>query len=251
MEEIEKRTRPAPGWLDPAARVGHSAKGVVYASVGALALWRSLGGAANATGSREAIRAIAGAPLGRALVAVLVVGLAAYVLWRLSQAILGPDGVGWGRRALYLLSAAIYTALAVFAVQLLLGSGGERDANGASRLAEFMARPRGPWIVGGIGAGLLVRGAFRLSRPYSQDFRDRIGSLELPTASRRWVTSVNRVALTARGIVLLVIGGSLVHAATAQVAVAGRPWMTGLVGACLLILAVLEWTRACYPLPEA
>lgn len=250
MKEIEKRTRSAPEWLDPAARVGHSAKGVVYASVGALALWRSLGGAANATGGREAIRAIAGAPLGKALVAVLVVGLAAYVLWRLSQAVLGPDGAGWGRRALYLLSAAIYTALAVFAIQLLLGGGGTRDAGGPSRLTAILTRPRGPMIVGGVGAGLLVRGAFRLFHPYGQEFRDRIGSLELSSASRRWVESVSRVALTARGIVLLAIGGSLVHAATARGPVASWPWMTGLLGACLFALAVLEWTRACYPLPD-
>lgn len=248
--EVEKRGRSAL-WDDPAARVGHSAKGAIYASVGMLTLWRSIDGTPSATGPREAIRAIAGAPLGKALVAVLVVGLSAYVLWRLSQAILGTQGAGWGKRTLYFLSAAIYAALAVFAVRLLFEGGGDGAASGSSRLAEILARPRGPWIVGGVGAGLLVRGAFRLSRPYSQDFRDRIGSLELPSATRRWVSSVSRLAGIARGIALLAIGGSLVHAATAQGSVTSRPWMTGLLGICLFVLAALEWTRARYPLLEA
>lgn len=73
-------------------------------------------------------------------------------------------------------------------------------------------------------------------------------SLELPSASRRWVESVSGAALTARGIALLAIGGSLVHAAAAQDPAAGRPWLTALLGACLFVLAALEWTRARYRL---
>jgi hypothetical protein len=252
MDTVANARRSTPGWVDPAARIGHAAKGTVYASVGALALWRAFGGgAAGETGGRDALRAIAGAPLGKGLVAILAVGLAAYVVFRLSQAVLGAEGAGRGRRVLYLLSAAVYAALTIFAVRLLLGGGVDGDAGGASRLAEILARPRGPWIVGGVGAGLLVRGALRMSRPYGPGFQDRIGSLQLSAASRRWVTSVSRAGMTARAIVLLSIGGSLVYAAAARGPLTGRPWLTGLVGTCLCALAVLEWTRVRYPLPDA
>lgn len=250
MKESATVGRPAPAWIDPAARVGHAAKGIVYAAAGGLALWR-VAGAGHAVGGREAIRALAGTPIGRALIAVLAVGLAAYVLWRLSQVTLPPEGVGWRRRGLYLLSAALHAALAVFAVQLLAGGGGGGDPEGPSRLAGILARPRGPWIVGGVGAGLLVRGALRLARPHGEEFRSRIEALELPAATRRWVSRVSRVALTARGIVLLTIGGSLVQAAAAGEPVTGAPTRTALLGACLFALALLEWTRARYPLPDA
>jgi hypothetical protein len=249
MQGQESRTRTMPAWVDPAARMGHAAKGTVYAAVGALALW-GIGGAGESGGGRAAIRAIAGAPIGKALIALLAVGLAAYVLWRLSQAMLPPEDVGWGRRGLYLLSAAIHAALAVFAVQLLVGSGVAADPEGPSRLARILTRPRGPWIVGAVGAGLLVRGILRLARPYSHDFRSRIESLDLPAASRRWVASVSRIAVTARGLVLLTIGGSLLQAAAAGAPVAA-PSRTALLGACLFALALLEWTRARYPLPDA
>jgi hypothetical protein len=252
MDTIASAKMSMPGWLDPAARIGHAAKGTVYASVGALALWRAFGGgAAGESGGRDALRAIVGAPLGKGLVAILAVGLAAYVVFRLSQAVLGPEGAGRGRRVLYLLSAVVYAALAIFAVRLLLGGGVEGDGGGASRLAEILARSRGPWIVGGVGAGLLVRGALRMSRPHRPGFQERIGSLQLSAASRRWVTSVSWAGMTARAIVLLSIGGSLVYAAAARGPLTTRPWLTGLVGTCMCALAVLEWTRVRYPLPDA
>lgn len=249
MNGHQSGSRSRPAWIDPAARMGHAAKGTVYAAVGALALW-GVGGAGESGGGRAAIRAIASAPIGKALIALLAVGLVAYVLWRLSQAVLPAEDVGWGRRALYLLSAAIHAALAVFAVQLLVGGGIAADPEGPSRLARVLMRPRGPWIVGAAGAGLLVRGILRLARPYSHDFRSRIESLDLPAASRRWVAGVSRIAVTARGLVLLTIGASLVQAAAAGEPVAA-PSRTALLGACLFALALLEWTRARYPLPDA
>ena len=250
MKERESRDRAMPAWIGPAARLGHAAKGIVYAAVGALALLGA-GETGESGGGRAAIRAIAGATTGRALIALLAAGLAAYVLWRLSQVVLPPEDARWGRRGLYLLSAAIHAALALFAVQLLVASGGPGEPAAPSRLAGLLARPRGPWIVGGVGAGLLVRGVLRLIRPYGNDFRIRMESLEIPAASRRWVANVSRVAMTARGIALLTIGGSLLQAAAAGVPVAGASPRTALLGACLFALALLEWTRARWPLPES
>jgi hypothetical protein len=250
MKERESGARTVPAWVGPAARIGHAAKGTVYAAAGALALW-GIGDAGQSGGGRAAIGAIADAPIGRGLIAVLALGLVAYVLWRLSQVVLPPEDAGLGRRGLYLLSAAVHAALAFFALQLLVGSGDSVDPEGPTRLAGILARPRGPWIVGGVGAGLLVRGVLRLTRPYGHDFRSRIDSLELPAPSRRWLAKISRLAMTARGIVFLMIGGSLVQAAAAGVPVAGAPSRTALLGGCLFALALLEWTRARYPLPDA
>ena len=249
MSETERSPRSATGWLEPAARVGHTAKGTVYATAGALALWRSFDGGASASGNREAIRAIASAPPGKALVAVLAAGLAAYVLWRLAQAILGDDGAGWGRRALHLSSAAIYAALTVFAVRLLFGGAASTVGTG-SRLAEAMARPRGPWVIGAIGAGFVVLGLLRLARPRGHKLEERVRSLELSARTSRLATSVGRTAAIARGIALLLVGTSLVYAAAVRGAVPTLPWLTALFGACLLALAANEWTRARYSLPD-
>ena len=249
MSKTKRSPRSATGWLEPAARVGHTAKGTVYATAGALALWRALDGGASASGNREAIRAIAGAPPGKALVAVLAAGLAAYVLWRLAQAILGGDGLGWGRRALHFSSAAIYAALTVFAVRLLFG-GAASEVGTGSRLAEAMARPRGPWIIGTIGASLAVLSVLRLARPRGEKLEERVRSLDLSAATSRLVTSVGRTAAIARGVALFLVGASLVYAAVVRGAVPTRPWLTALFGACLLALAANEWTRARYSLPD-
>jgi hypothetical protein len=234
-----------PAWLESAGRVGHTAKGIVFASAGTLALWRSLDASASGSGSREAIRAIAGAPPGRALVAVLAVGLAAYVVWRLTQAVLGSDGAGRGRRALYLLSAAIYASLTVFAVRLLAG-GAAVGTGAGSRMAEIMARPRGPWFVGAVGAGLVVLGVRVLTRSRAQDPK----TLDLAAAVPRWVTSVGRAGVRARGVALLLVGGGLLQAAALRGPVPSTPWLTALFGVCLLVFAAHEWTRARYALPD-
>jgi hypothetical protein len=245
---IASHDADGPAWLESVARIGHAAKGTVFASAGTLALWRSLEGGAGAGSGREAIRAIASTAPGTALVAILAAGLGAYVLWRLVQAILGTGGAGWGRRALYLLSAAIYAALTVFAIRLLLESGGEVGSRPGARMVEVMARPRGPILVGAIGAGLVLRAVLRLGRPREPSLDAR--SLELPAATSVLVSSVVRAADAARGIVPLLIGGGLVHAAAIRGPVPARPWMTALLGACLLALAAHEWLRVRYALPD-
>src|SRR5687768_13216873 len=120
MRDVERGTRPA-AWLGAAMRAGHAAKGTIYAATAALGLWRAASGVGEVGGAREAVRAIAEAPLGKAAIAILAVGLTAFALSRLTLAFLDPESAGWRKRALYLLEAAFNTALVVFLVHLLLG----------------------------------------------------------------------------------------------------------------------------------
>ena len=248
MREAEPGTRPA-GWLGAATRAGHAAKGTIYAATAALGLWRAVSGAGEAGGAREAVRAIAEAPLGKAAIAILAVGLAAFAISRLTLALFDPEGAGRRRRALHLLAAAFNAALVVFLVHLLLG-GETAPAEGPTRLARALARPRGRWIVAAFGAGLLVRGIQRLVRPPRDDITGRIASLDLPSAAASWMTHVGSAARLARGTILLAIGGGLAYAAAVGAPSAGPPWIGGVLGCCLLALAANEWTRARYPLPE-
>ena len=248
MREAERGTRPA-GWLGAATRAGHGAKGTIYAATAALALWRAVSGAGEAGGARQAVRAIAQAPFGQAAIAILAVGLAAFALSRLTLALLDPESAGWRRRAVHLLGAAFNAALVVFLVHLLLG-GETAAAEGPTRLARALARPRGRWIVAAFGAGLLVRGIQRFVRPPRDDLPGRIASLDLSSATASWMTSVGSAARLARGTLLLAVGGGLAYAAAVRAPTTGPPWISGVLGACLLVLAANEWTRARYPLPE-
>lgn len=248
MIEAERGVRPA-GWLGAATRAGHAAKGTVYAVTAALGLWRVMSGAGEGTGgARQELRAIAEAPIGRAAIAVLAVGLAAFAVSRLTLALLDPERAGWRRRALHLVAAAFNTALVVFLVHLLL-AGDTVPAEGPTRLARALQRPRGRWIVAALGAGLLGRGVQRLARPTRDSAQ--VASLDLPSAASAWVTQVGSAARLARGTILLTIGGGLAYAAAVRAPAAGGPWISAVLGGCLLLLAANEWTRARYPLADA
>lgn len=248
MREAERGSRPA-GWLGAATQSGHAAKGTIYAATAALGLWRAATGAGEAGGAREAVRAIAEAPFGKAAIAILAVGLAAFALSRLTLALLDPESAGWRRRALHLVGAGFNAALVVFLVHLMLG-GEAAAAEGPTRLARTLARPRGRWIVAAFGAGFLVRGAQRLIRPPRDDLSGRIESLGLSSAASSWMASVGSAARVARGTILLAVGGGLVYAAAVRAPTAGPRWISGVLGCCLLALVANEWTRARYPLPE-
>lgn len=256
--------RDLPGWLEPVARAGYAAKGTVYALVGGLALWESLTHGGRTTGGHGALRELAQAPLGRLLVGVLAAGLVGFLAWRLVQSLADPEGmserdgwVGWAKRFFYLFSALIYGGLALFAVQLLVGSG-DSGGGGGGRISEFMSMPGGRWLVAAAGIGVVVRGVYQFVKVFTDGFRERIREAEIPREARRWVLGVSRFGLSARGLVFVVVGTAIVWAMVTRDpeealtvdglldSLRGEPWLLGAIGAGLLAYAVYEWTRARY-----
>src|SRR4051812_39214700 len=76
------------------ARAGCAARGTVYAVIGVLALRLALGDGGAAVGPRDALREVADAPFGRAALAVISVGLAAFAAWRLIDGARDVEGNG-------------------------------------------------------------------------------------------------------------------------------------------------------------
>lgn len=252
--------------VEAAARAGYVAKGAIYALIGVLAIQAALGAGGEASGTREAIRTFASGPLGRVVLVLLVVGLAGYVLWRFVQGLFDPvDGSGdrdqgWARlglRAFYLASAVLYGLLALYGVQLLLGSGGSADGDGgwAARMMEYRW---GRWLVAIVGLGVVGRGLFQFVKAYTASFRDRIRSYELQPGRERVAVAVSRVGLSARGVIFGIVGVYLVFAglgrdpsdarglAGALATLRDQPWLLGAIGAGLLCYAVYQWTKARY-----
>nr|MBA3348293.1 DUF1206 domain-containing protein [Actinomycetota bacterium] len=81
-------------WVERLGRAGLVAKGVLYAVIGILAIKVALGGRKESPDREGALNAIAQQPLGRGLLGVLALGLAAYALWRLAQGFLDRDNEG-------------------------------------------------------------------------------------------------------------------------------------------------------------
>jgi len=109
-EQIEHAARS----VEPLARLGLAARGVVYAVVGVLAVRIALEHYEEAD-RKGALEAVSRQPFGKFLLVVMAVGFAGYALWRLAQAALdtedeGADAKGVVKRASYLARALLYGA---------------------------------------------------------------------------------------------------------------------------------------------
>jgi hypothetical protein len=199
-------------WL---ARSGYAARGVVYLIVGAFAFLAGIG-SGETVGTKGAIQQLLGQPFGETLLWIMVVGLVAYVAWRLTQAITDPEGHGTDAKGLLIRagligSAVAYTLLALFTLGLLGSSIGESaGGGGGSGSSDFLTGLLGweysnylVYLVAlvplGVGIAHIVKGWKAKFEKYFYASEDVM----------RWVRPISRAGLIARGIAFLIVAGML------------------------------------------
>jgi hypothetical protein len=198
------------------ARLGYGARGAVYCLVGGLALLAASGWGGQAGGSRSALQTLLSQPFGIGWLLAIALGLFAFALWRVVEALTDADhrGAEWkalGVRAAHLISGGIYAGLALFALNLALGRsrGGGEDQAARDWTAWLLAQPFGQWLVGIIGIAIGATGLGFLWKSWRGDVT---AYLALPSDSRRWAVPVGRMGFAARGAVFVIVGGFLVLA---------------------------------------
>ena len=210
--------RDVARWVERLARLGYLVKGIVYVTVGGLALQAAIGIGGRTTGASGALHSIARAPFGRALLGTVAVGLIGYALWRLVQALLDVEHKGRSAKGLlkrfgYLVSGFAYGGLALEAWRLLLSSTSGSSAGTDLWTARVLAAPLGGWLV---GAGALVMFGLALNAgvvAVGRMYRDKL-RLERMSGSMERVADVTAIAgLLGRGSVFAMIGVFLLQAA--------------------------------------
>src|SRR4051812_38805089 len=84
-------TRSPRPWLQRGARLGYASSGVVYVTLGLIALQAARHGG-ETEDTRGAIGVLADKPGGVWLVTLVGIGLLAYAVWRLIEAATGAEG---------------------------------------------------------------------------------------------------------------------------------------------------------------
>lgn len=203
--------------IERLARLGYASIGIVYMIVGGFAVAAGLGRRGSAGSQGDAFQFILKQPFGRVLLFAIALGLSGYVVWRFTSAVMddehrGSDAKGVGIRIASFGRGLVYALLAIEAIRLAMhrgggGQGGEAQAQHWT--GRLLDAPFGKWLVAAIGLGVVVYGAYQLYAAWDSKLSKRIS---LANVDPR-VIQISRFGIGARGIVFLVIGGSLVIAA--------------------------------------
>jgi hypothetical protein len=191
---------------DVGARSGLVARGLLWLIVGILAANVALGGHEEAD-KHGALETLKQQPFGKVLLVAVALAFAAHASFRVLEGAVGRDS--WWKRAWQLARAGVYLFLAGSTVKLLVSGSGKEDA--AKPTARVMGWPAGRWIVGAVGAGIVIAGLAMAVRGIRQEFTDK---LDMPRGRMRDVVEKAGLAgLVGRGLVYALVGGFLVEAA--------------------------------------
>jgi hypothetical protein len=201
------------GWL---GRIGFAAQGTCFVIVAVLALELAFGGRGRLTDPRGAFAVLAEQSWTRVLLVLLVIGFAAYSLWRLAQSLFDRGGMGStpggvGRRLIQLGQAVLYALLAISAARVLFGFRGQGSPKHAA--AGMLGWPGGPELVGAIGVCMAIIAAVNVYWGLSARFKESLGVHELSARAERLLILIGTIGFVALGAVLALVAWFLLKAA--------------------------------------
>ena len=206
---VLRRVPPLHDLIEWAARIGYGARGFVYLSVGVLILLAAVDLIGDAVGTRGALEWLAQRPLGRLWALLIGLGLAAFVMWRVLQAVFDADheGTSWrglGTRMSQMFSGFSYAALSVAAFALVAGAPDDPAAEGVVRSREqaeaVLSLPLGDWLLVVGGLAIFGIGVSNIVKAWREDFTEYLACSE--TMCRR-VAPLARAGHVARGLAYL------------------------------------------------
>ncbi|MBA3653223.1 MAG: DUF1206 domain-containing protein [Actinobacteria bacterium] len=196
--------------VEAAARVGLAARGATYLLVGGLGLLVALHREAAPPNRQGALQLVAAQPLGRALVALLAVGFAAFALWRLAEAVRGDK---WGQRIGNVGRAALYVGFFVTALPFVLhGSKHRSKEHEVDVTARVLGWPGGRLIVIAAGLAVVAAGLWNGYRALAQRYRKKLKWREMGKDTERVVRTVATAGLVGRMAAFTLVGAFVVKA---------------------------------------
>lgn len=247
------------------ARFGYGARGFVYLSIGLLTLMAALDLVGSSVGTGGAVGALARQPFGRTWLILLGLGLWAFVLWRVLQAVFDADREGTRPKALMLragqaVSGLFYGLLAATVFELLDEIGADPSADDVAENQEkasmLLDLPFGDWLLIGVGLVIAAVGLGNILKGLGADFGE---DLACTLEQKRWFTRIARAGYVARGVAYLplalfvVLAGFRARADTvtsfgasldALEAQPGGSWMLGLTAVGLMAFGAFAFVEA-------
>ena len=268
---MAKSTLNAPSkgqWIEGAARIGLTAKGIVYALIGILSFMAAfeLGSGDDKGGKSQALKWIQEQSFGQVLLGLIAIGLLCYSIWRFVEAFMdtedkGNDAKGLAVRARYVFSGLVYGASAYYAAKLLFGEASEEGNDTRETIAQkLLEQPFGQWLAGVVALGVMAVGVYQIYYSLSDKHRKKINESKVDRRVKETLLKTGKVGYIARGIVWLLIGYLFLKAAIqSDSSEAGGSdsafsfleneygsWILGVVALGLLCYGIFMFVRARY-----
>lgn len=216
LEEAKKQATKAAytvaPWIEKIGRFGFVANGIVYASMGILAVrsaWRYRGSVTDPPG---ALNQLASKPQGEVLLFAIACGMFGYSIWRVIEAITDPENKGTGvsgivQRISFIVSAIAYGALGVAALKLAVGT--QRHVGSINEqdwTARILSRPYGEWLIALAGLIVLGVGVAHFYMSWTAKFCESLAYYRLSKGEKHWSIRIGRFGYAARAVVFSMIG---------------------------------------------
>ena len=207
-------------WERWIAHVGYLSEGLLYLLFGAFGLLATIDASRHPNGTRGILISLSHTVPGDMLLAVVALGLAAFVTWQMMIAIRDPEHRrDRNRRSRqitrvgHLLNGALHGVLVIEAMRILFGLGS--SAGGERAQKEWVVRafgmPLGRYIVGVVGIGISVYGLYQCYRAVTRKKDSRVDLTR--TRLRPILDTLGVFGLLSRGATFAVIGAQLTRAA--------------------------------------
>jgi hypothetical protein len=203
--------------LELLARAGFIGYGIVHLLFAWLALQIAIRNAAQEGDQTGAMRTIAEQPLGKVLLVLIAIGLAAMAIWQALEAAVGNTASTGGRRTLERLSYAgrtiVYAWLAWTEVKVVRDAASSSADQQQQKTQDLMSSTGGRWLVAlaglvvlGFGIGFVVYGVKKGFLKYLQTGR-------MSPRTRRLAERLGMAGYAAKGVAFAIVGLLLTVAA--------------------------------------
>jgi hypothetical protein len=211
-------TRDVAPWVERLARIGYASKAVLYITIGVLAARAGVGRGGRATDTRGAMRAVHDVTFGRIMLLVVGAGLLGYAVWRVTEAMVDPEGRGSTIKGLAIRAGSavrgfFHAGLALTAFRVARGAGSGSSNQTRHWTATAFRLPAGELLVWCAAIAVGGYGVYQLYRAYAAKLGRQLEIGRLPGSTARLIVGVSRFGIGARGVVFCVIGIFLARAA--------------------------------------
>ncbi|RAV98503.1 hypothetical protein DQQ10_23570 [Pseudochryseolinea flava] len=194
--------------------------GLVYIAIGVIALLSLLGLKDGGADEDSLLELLDTTVVGEIFLWVIILGLLAYVVWRIVEAIQDPlnygnDWKGIARRIAIVLAASAYGLIAWSGIRAMIddADGSEGFEEQRQMVSTVLAWNGGDWLLGICGVMVAVTALLELRYVAKGDHKPHLDIDHLPTWKKFSIHALAWVGHFARAIILAIIGYSLIRGA--------------------------------------